>query len=209
MYLNIYNYYSLLICLLTSMLFFECSRENDSQDSSHFNLEIDSISTLGGTKNESGKSVTQTLDGGYAVIGHTQSIDGDLEGKSNESYDYWLLKFNASNELEWQRTFGGTADDRGTDLIQTNDGGYAVIGKSKSGDASKKTFVYRVHDEPNEEKLLALRNGEKEVWFNTPTNKKKMLSVPYGEDPYDMVAGFLSSDEGIDSLKMLEANLPQ
>ena len=134
MHLNIYNYYSLLICSLTSMLFFQCSRENDSQDNSHFNLEIDSISTLGGTKNESGQSVTQTLDGGYAIIGHTQSIDGDLEGKSNESYDYWLLKFNASNELEWQRTFGGTADDRGTDLIQTNDGGYAVIGKSKSGD---------------------------------------------------------------------------
>jgi hypothetical protein len=60
-----------------------------------------------------------------------------------------------------------------------------------------------------EEKLLALRNGDKEIWFNTPTNKKKMLSVPYGEDPYDMAAHFLSSDEGIDSLKMLEANLHQ
>ena len=58
-----------------------------------------------------------------------------------------------------------------------------------------------------EEKLLALRNNDKEVWFNSPTNKKKMLSVPFGEDPYDMAAYFLSSDEGIDSLKMLEANL--
>jgi hypothetical protein len=58
-----------------------------------------------------------------------------------------------------------------------------------------------------EEKLLALRNNDKEVWFNTPTNKKKMLSVPYGEDPYEMAGHFLSSDEGIDSLKMLEANI--
>jgi len=58
-----------------------------------------------------------------------------------------------------------------------------------------------------EEKLLALRNNDREVWFNSPTNKKKMLSVPFGEDPYDMAAFFLSSDEGIDSLKMLEANL--
>jgi len=58
-----------------------------------------------------------------------------------------------------------------------------------------------------EEKLLALRNNDKEVWFNTPTNKKKMLSVPYGEDPYEMAGYFLSSDEGIDSLKMLEANI--
>jgi hypothetical protein len=60
-----------------------------------------------------------------------------------------------------------------------------------------------------EEKLLALRNNDREVWFNTPTNKKKMLSVPYGEDPYEMAGHFLSSDEGIDSLKMLEANIAQ
>ena len=58
-----------------------------------------------------------------------------------------------------------------------------------------------------ENKLLVLRNGDKEVWFNTSTNKKKMLSVPFGEDPYEMVAHFLQSDEGIDSLKMLEATL--
>ena len=31
--------------------------------------------------------------------------------------------------------------------------------------------------------LLQLRNQKKEVWFNTPSNKKKMCNVPYGEDP--------------------------
>ena len=56
-------------------------------------------------------------------------------------------------------------------------------------------------------KLLNFRNNNKEVWFNTATNKKKMLSVPFGEDPYEMVAHYLQSDEGIDSLKMLEAVL--
>jgi len=58
-----------------------------------------------------------------------------------------------------------------------------------------------------EEKLLVLRNGDKEVWYNTSTNKKKMLSVPFGEDPFNMVGHFLQSDEGIDSLKMLETIL--
>jgi len=58
-----------------------------------------------------------------------------------------------------------------------------------------------------ENKLLALRNNDKEVWFNTTTNKKKMLSVPFGESPFDIVGHFLQSDEGIDSLKMLEASL--
>lgn len=56
-------------------------------------------------------------------------------------------------------------------------------------------------------KLLTLKNNSKEVWFNTATNKKKMLSVPFNEEPYEAVARFLQSDEGIDSLKMLEALL--
>lgn len=56
-----------------------------------------------------------------------------------------------------------------------------------------------------ESKLLALRNNDKEVWFNTPTNKKKMMSIPFGDDPYDATGSYLKSDEGLDSLKMLEA----
>jgi hypothetical protein len=58
-----------------------------------------------------------------------------------------------------------------------------------------------------ENKLLILRNQDKEVWYNTSSNKKKMLSVPFGEEPYNMVAHFLQSDEGIDALKMLESLL--
>lgn len=58
-----------------------------------------------------------------------------------------------------------------------------------------------------ENKLLTFRNGQKEVWFNTASNKKKMITVPYGQDPYFTVANFLKSDEGIDALKMLENNM--
>jgi len=55
-----------------------------------------------------------------------------------------------------------------------------------------------------EDGLLTLRNGGKEIWFNTATNKKKMCSVPYGQEPYQTAEAFLQSDEGIDALKMLE-----
>jgi hypothetical protein len=58
-----------------------------------------------------------------------------------------------------------------------------------------------------ENKSLTFRNGQKEVWFNTASNKKKMVTVPYGQDPYFTVADFLKTDEGIDALKMLETNL--
>jgi hypothetical protein len=55
--------------------------------------------------------------------------------------------------------------------------------------------------------LLVLKNNEKEVWFNTATNKKKMMSVPFGDDAYEAAASYLQSDEGIDSLKMLDASM--
>jgi len=134
MYYSIYNYYLLVFWLFASTILLKCSKEKDSQTSGGIPLEIESVITLGGSKNESGQSVIKTFDGGYAVIGHTQSMDGDIAGKSNESYDYWVLKFNILNELEWQKTYGGSDDDRGTDIIQTSEGGYTVIGKSKSED---------------------------------------------------------------------------
>jgi hypothetical protein len=57
-----------------------------------------------------------------------------------------------------------------------------------------------------EKSLLTFRNNNKEVWFNTSSNKKKMLTVPYGEDPYESVALYLKSDEGLDALTLLENN---
>lgn len=58
-----------------------------------------------------------------------------------------------------------------------------------------------------ENKLLVFRNGDKEIWFNTASNKKKMCSIPFGQDPYEFAGQYLKSDEGLDYLKMLETFL--
>jgi len=58
-----------------------------------------------------------------------------------------------------------------------------------------------------DKKLLTFRKNQKEVWFNTSSNKSRMLVVPYGEDAKFIVASYLSSDEGLDSLKLLESIL--
>ena len=55
--------------------------------------------------------------------------------------------------------------------------------------------------------FLGFRNGNKEVWYSTPTNKKKMMNIPYGEDPHVLVAMYLKTDEGVEALKMLEHHL--
>ena len=51
--------------------------------------------------------------------------------------------------------------------------------------------------------LLSLRNKNRDVYFNLPKNKTKMLTVPYGEDPKDIVASYFQTDEGVETYKLL------
>lgn len=57
------------------------------------------------------------------------------------------------------------------------------------------------------ENLLTLRNKNRDVYYNLAQNKKKLLTVPYGEDPVFILASFFQSDEGIEVLRLLEKNL--
>jgi hypothetical protein len=88
---------------------------------------------LGGTNNEYGNSVQQTVDGGYVVAGYTNSTDGDVTGNHGYS-DNWLVKLDGSGNLQWQKCLGGTASDFAYSIQQTTDGGYVVAGYTYSND---------------------------------------------------------------------------
>jgi len=51
--------------------------------------------------------------------------------------------------------------------------------------------------------LLTYKNN-KDVHYNTKGNKKKLLTIPFGESRDYIVASYLQSDDGIEALKMLE-----
>tara|TARA_R110000751_G_scaffold269925_2_gene369622 strand:- start:3413 stop:4150 length:738 start_codon:yes stop_codon:yes gene_type:complete len=53
--------------------------------------------------------------------------------------------------------------------------------------------------------LLSYRRNKTEVWYNAATNKKKLFTVPFGEDAQAMAASYLLSDEGLDYLRALES----
>ena len=56
------------------------------------------------------------------------------------------------------------------------------------------------------ENLLTLKN-KKDVYYNLKGNKKKLLTVPYGEDPNYIIGSFLQSDEGLEVYKLLKNKL--
>jgi hypothetical protein len=123
------------ICYLALIfLFIHCSKDEETENPATNSNKIEFIKTFGGSKNDVLQSVVKTSDGGYATLGYTQSNDGDINNKNNEDFDFWLMKFAADDTLLWSKTYGGTNDDRGTDIITTNDGGFALLGYSKSAD---------------------------------------------------------------------------
>ena len=67
----------------------------------------------------------QTLDGGYALLGQTNSF-----GAGNN--DFWLVKTDGSGTMQWNQTYGGTGNDVGIHVLQTGDGGYALAGSTSS-----------------------------------------------------------------------------
>ncbi|WP_243765899.1 hypothetical protein [Polaribacter cellanae] len=127
------NFLLVFVCFL----FFNCSNDDRIVVKNNENsVQEITVKTLGGSKNDVAKAVAKTTDGGYIVAGYTQSNNGDISGKINESFNFWILKFSADSSLEWQKNFGGTKDDRAADIIQTKDGSFAILGYTKSFDGN-------------------------------------------------------------------------
>ncbi len=85
----------------------------------------------GGTARDVPNSIFPTPDGGYIVIGETESNDGDVSGKHNPhgSYsDIWVFKINASGNLLWQKCFGGLGYERldWSGVLDIGDGRYVI-----------------------------------------------------------------------------------
>ncbi|MHC1774159.1 MAG: T9SS type A sorting domain-containing protein [Lentimicrobium sp.] len=89
--------------------------------------------SLGGSEDDHARSVIRTNDGGFVAFGSTSSNDGDITG-SKGGIDYWIVKLDDTGNMEWQKSLGGSIFEYAHEVIQTTDGGFAVVGFSDSGD---------------------------------------------------------------------------
>ena len=88
---------------------------------------------LGGTGVDNAYAVKQANDGGYYVVGYSNSTNGNItDPKGN--HDYWLVKLSHTGIVHWQKSMGGTAVDQAYALDITADGGCVVAGFSSSYD---------------------------------------------------------------------------
>ena len=89
--------------------------------------------SLGGSLNDEAYSIQQTTDGGYIVAGGSASNDGDVTGNFGGG-DCWIVKLNATGNITWQKTLGGSSVEEFYSIQQTTDGGYVASGVTRSSD---------------------------------------------------------------------------
>jgi len=81
--------------------------------------------TYGGSDFDRGRSVQETLDGGYIIAGYTRSFGAG-------SRDVYLIKTNPYGDTLWTHTYGGAGWDDGYSVQQTLDEGYIIAGSTNS-----------------------------------------------------------------------------
>ena len=89
--------------------------------------------SFGGSYLDKLTSVLETNNGEYLILGNTSSNDGDITNLKGYQ-DFWLLNLATNGNLNWQKTYGGTAFDEAYDIQPTNDGSYILCGNSGSSD---------------------------------------------------------------------------
>lgn len=123
--------------------------------------------TFGDKGSDHGWAVRQTDDGGYIIVGYTNSF-------GNGGMDIYLIRVDSDGKEIWTKTYGGKGDEFGWDVRITKDNGYIIAAQTDSyGNGEIDAYLIKVDENGNEE------------WSKT-----------YGGDKIDRIFSVQQSAEG-------------
>ena len=108
------------------------------------------FNTFGGVNPEQVSDILYTTDGGFLILGSTESYGSELT-------DLLLVKVDVDGNEEWINTYGGSGFDNGNEVIISSTGAYYIIGSTGSyGEGGRDVWVLVVDDQGNEAQSLTL-----------------------------------------------------
>jgi len=148
--------------------------------------------SLGGSDEDVATSIRQTSDGGYIVAGYSTSNDVDVTG-NHGGYDYWIVKLTSTGTIQWQKSLGGTGDEKPYSVQQTSDGGYIIAGYS----ASNNNDVTGNHG-GNDDWIVKLSSAGAIQWQKSlgGSGDEEAYSIRQTTDGGFIIAGDSYSDDG-------------
>jgi len=124
------------------------------------------------------RAVVPAPDGGFWLVSSTSIIVG-----SNSNI--YVLKIDASGNVLWSRTYGGSQDDWVSSVLATPDGGLLLVGSTKSFGAGGTEDIY----------LLRLNAAGDVVWSRTyggSDTDESAIAIPTSDGGL-LLAGWIRS----------------
>jgi hypothetical protein len=141
-------------------------------------VKIDSIGniqwqkTFGDSTYDACFSIIQNSSGNFMVLGWLSDANWDS--------DYWLLNLDPSGNIIWQNTYGGSDEEWGYQVIQTQDGGYMLSGFTSSSDGD-----------------VTNNHGDRDVWLvKTDANGTIQWERTYGGSDDDWADNVIELPNG-------------
>jgi len=98
-------------------------------------------------------SVDKTNDGGYILGGLKISSNADVS-----ETDFWVVKINALGNVVWERSYGGSSNERIEEIQQAPDGDFVFVGYTTSNDV-----------------IVESNNGSFDAWIAKINNQGNFL----------------------------------
>jgi hypothetical protein len=114
----------------------------------------------GGLGSDKGAEVQLTSDGGYIITGRTGSFGAGAR-------DAYLIKTDANGDTLWTKTYGGLDWDYAYSVKQTTDGGFIVVGGSKSFSSGGDYDVYLIKTDANGDTLWTRTYGGTDIEYGS------------------------------------------
>ncbi|MBC8278355.1 MAG: T9SS type A sorting domain-containing protein [FCB group bacterium] len=131
--------------------------------------------TYGGGASDLGFGVQQTDDGGFIIIGKTNSNSAGMS-------DIYLIKTDANGDTLWTRKYGGEFTDSGRFVLQNEDGGYILV--CMFGLTSSNVCLQLIKTDQNGDTL----------WTRTHAAHQVYQSIRQTEDGGYIIAGSAQED---------------
>lgn len=131
---------------------------------------------FGGTQNDRVFDVVESNNGGFVMVGYSESNDFDITD-NHGSYDYWVVKIDALGNSLWKKSYGGSELDQAYGIAKSINNTYLIVGTSDSSNGD-----------------VSLNKGENDVWIiSIDDNGTKLWDKSYGG----------SSSETANSIKVM------
>ena len=134
----------------------------------------------GGTSNDRSYDATELANGNFVLVGTSESVDVDITDPQG-SYDVWVVTIDATGNLLWEKSLGGSEIDGANAVLQNAEGNIVVFGNSFSSDGDR-----------------SFSKGSSDFWIATLSPSGALLSEDsFGGSSFDLGRGLASGSDGV------------